>query len=467
MAADGRTGPAQLRLLPDPDRPYAELRDDLVWLGWEWVDESQEMPTIPGEPEWVAYRHPSGAVLEYEYLPPVSLRTIVARGTPDALAPLGAVPHLDPTGLVELVEASDAELVVRGLLGVQALAWVPLLGRVHELASAHPVDLVRQVARAVATQLPALAAADLERFKAYRTTHPGRSMLLTTLPAADRCQVLRWMGADLRDASAGVVEALCTGLEDDDAEVRATAAVVAARLCAREVAVGVERLAVPDALSGPVRRAREELRSGLRLRIDEPIDADSLLLFALAEPVVDVPFPDRLPVHLITESGVRLRNSGVGIALVPSVPHWLFGAGDGLLRRVRPEAFLVTALSVDVGTARRLGMASTGVDTDPLLADEATAEELAHRLSALEGVPLEVVDCGRWEAALRGPDGRRFTAGNVAPAVAVSPWGAFAVPGVRERLGGGLAADPAELGVVWSAAADDRLPVRLAMRFPL
>ena len=79
-----------------------------------------------------------------------------------------------------------------------------------------------------------------------------------------------------------------------------------------------------------------------------------------------------------------------------------------------------------------------------------------------------MVSAQRWEAALRGPDGRIWTSGNVAPPeVAVSPWGALAVPGVRERLAGGLAADPADLGVVWSAAPDERLPVRLAMRFPL
>ena len=79
-------GPALLRLLPDPERPYTELRDDLVRLDWEWANESQHLPTLPGEPEWVRYRHPSGAVLEYEFLPPVALRTVMARGTPDVLA---------------------------------------------------------------------------------------------------------------------------------------------------------------------------------------------------------------------------------------------------------------------------------------------------------------------------------------------------------------------------------------------
>ena len=325
------------------------------------------------------------------------------------------------------------------------------------------------MAQDVATRLPALAGADVDRWRALRESRPGRSVLLSLMVAEDRRQVLRWIGTERRSdgATVGALEALRTGLEDDDPEVRATAAVVAARLGAHEVADSVEKVAVPEALSGPVLLARDQLRAGRPLRVEHPHDDESLLLFALAEPVVDVPPPDRLPAHLIAKSGVRLRNSGVPVALVPSVPHWLRGDGDGRLHSIRPEAFVITSAPVDVGTARQLGMTSDGADSDPLLATEASATELARRLSAAEGVPLEVVDAPRWEAALRGPDGRRFTAGNVAPEVAVSPWGVLAVPGVRERLSGGLAADPAELGVVWSAESDERLPVRLAMRFPL
>jgi hypothetical protein len=361
----------------------------------------------------------------------------------------------------------DAELVIRGLLGVKALVWVPLLGRVRELASTHPEALVRQVAQDVVARLPALVSADLDRWRALRESSPGRSILLALMPIEDRRQVLRWIGVDRRVPTEGALEALRIGLEDDDPEVQATAIVVAARLAAREVAESIDQVAIPEVLAGPVGLAREELRSGRRLRVEEPHDEESLLLFSLAEPVVEVPPPDRLPAHLVAESGVRLRKSGVPVALVPSVPHWLWGEGDGRLHSVRLEACVITSAPVDVGTARQVGMASEGADADPLLATEAMADELAARLSAREGVPLEVVDARRWEAALRGPDGRRFTAGNVAPEVAVSPWGALAVPGVRERLAGGLAADPAELGVVWSADPGERLPVRLAMRFPL
>jgi hypothetical protein len=459
-------GRAQVRLLPEPDRPYAALRDDLVRLDWEWANESQQLPTLPGEPEWVRYRHPSGAVLEYEFLPPVALRTVVARGGPDVLAPLGGLPHLDGTDLAALLEEADDEMVVRGLLGVQALVWVPLLGQVRELASTHPEALIRQVAQDVAARLPALATADFDRWRALRESRPGRSILLALMVAEDRRQVVRWIGRE-RSATAGALEALRTGLADDDAEVRATAVVVAARLGAREVTADVDGVAVPEQLTGPVRLASERLRSGRPLHVAEPHDDESLLLFSLAEPVVDVPPPDRLPAHLLEESGVRLAKSGVPVVLVPSVQHWLWGEGDGRLHSIRPEAFVMTSAPVDVGTARQLGIASVGADADPLLATEAMARELAAHLSAHEGVPLEVVDSRRWEAALRGPDGRRFTAGNVAPEVAVSPWGALAVPGVRERLSGGLAADPADLGVMWSADPDERLPVRLAMRFPL
>lgn len=457
----------QLRLLPDPERPYVALRDDLVRLDWEWANESQQLPTVPGEPEWVQYRHPSGADLEYEFLPPVALRTIVAHGGPDVLAALTSLPHLAGADLAARLDATDTERIVQGLLGVQALVWVPLLGRVRELAVTHPDALVRQVAQDAATRLPTQAAADLDRWRALRESHPGRSVLLALMVAEDRRQVLRWIGAERHGAAAttGALEALRTGLADDDPEVRATAAVVAARLRAHEVAHTVEQLTVPDVLSGPVRSACEHLRVEATLRVDEPFDEESLLMFALAEPVVEVPAPTRLPAHLDSESGVRLRNSRIPVALIPSVAHWLWT--DGRLRRACPEAFVVTSAPVDIGTARQLGMTSDGHDADPYLATEATAEHLADLVSAREGVRLDVVDPKRWQAALRGPDGRRFTAGNVAPEVAVSPWGALAVPRVRERLSGGRCADPAELGVVCSADPDEPLPVRLAMRFPL
>jgi hypothetical protein len=464
--ASPQLGPARLRLLPHPGRPYVALRDDLVRLGWEWANESQEKPMVPGEPEWVAYRHPAGAKLDYEYLPPVSLRTLVATGSPDALAPLGGLPQLRAGDLAALIDAPDTETVVRGLLGVQALVWLPLLGKVRELASTHPDPLVRQVAQDVATQLPVLAVADFDRWKAYREAHPGRSALLAMMPAADRRQVLRWMGADLRDAGPGVLEALSTGLEDDDPEVRATAAVTAARLAAYGVTDAVAGLDVPDVLEHPVVLARDALRSGRRLSIDEPRDAGTLLLYSLAEPVLDVPPPEALPAHLSGESGVRLRTSGLHVALVASVPHWLWSHGDGV-RQVRPEAFLVTSAPVDAGTARAIGIRAPGADADPVLVTQEGAIGLAARVAALEGVPVDLVSGQRWEAALRGPDGRRFTAGNVEPDVAVSPWGALAVPGVRERLAGGLAADPADLGTVEAASPDEPLPVRLAMRFPL
>ena len=461
-------GPAILRLLPDPLRPYSALRDDLVALGWEWADESQTLPLLPGEPEWVHYRHPSGAELEYEFLPPVGLRTLVARGDPDVLAPLGGLPQLSPVDLAALLGADDPERVLRGLLGVQALVLVPLIGRVRDLAANHPDPLVRGTAEQVAERLPALATEELAAWQSRRAAHPGHSLLLAGMPVADRRQVLRWMGADLRAATAGVLEALRTGLADDDAEVRATAVVVAARLGAVEVTAEIEGVSVPAELSGAVELARAALRAGRTLAIPEPADEPGVLLAALALPVVQVPPPGRLPAHLVEDRGVRLRRSGVLVALVPAVPHWLFGRGDGRIHHELVEPFAVTAAPVEAATARVVGLPADGAGTDPVRADADLAEELAARVSTLEGVPLQVVTADRWEAALRGPDGRAWTSGNLAPAqVAVSPWGALAVPGVRERLAHGLAADPADLGVVWPAAPDERLPVRLAMRFPI
>lgn len=467
----GRPSPdarAVVRLLPDPLRQYSALRDDLVALGWEWADESQTLPLLPGEPEWVRYRHPSGGQLEYEFLPPVGLRTLVARGDPDVLAPLTGLPRLAPADVAALLDDSDPERVLRGLLGAQALVAVQLLGRIRDLAANDPDPLVRGTAEQVAERIRALTVEEHAAWQSAKAARPGRSLLMAAMTVADRRQVLRWMGADRRAATPGVLEALRTGLADEDPEVRATAVVVAARLAAFEVSAEVAAASVPPALAGPVGLARTALGSGAPLVVPEPTDADGVLLAALALPVVDVPAPTRLPAHLVDEGGVRLRRCGALVALVPSVPHWLSGLGDGRIHQVTVEPFVVTAAPVAVTTARDVGLPAEGAEADPFLADAHLAEDLAERVSRLEGVPLQVVDPQRWEAALRGPDGRTWTSGNVAPPeVAVSPWGALAVPGVRERLAGGLAADPADLGVVRTAAPGDRLPVRLAMRFPL
>ena len=127
----------------------------------------------------------------------------------------------------------------------------------------------------------------------------------------------------------------------------------------------------------------------------------------------------------------------------------------------------MTSAPVDAKSARSLGIPAAGADADPVLVTEEVATDLAGRVAAREEVRVDLVSPERWQAALRGPDGRRFTAGNLAPDVAVSPWGALAVPGVRERLAGGLAAGSADLGSSHAVSPDERLPVRLAMRFPM
>ncbi|MEW6431646.1 MAG: hypothetical protein AB1730_09050 [Myxococcota bacterium] len=114
-----------------------------------------------------------------------------------------------------------------------------LLGRVHELCH-HADDLVRRAAADVARTMPVLAVGESwGRFQAQRAAKPGHSVLLGAMDVSDRRQVLRWLGHDRVDANEHVLAALRTGLDDDDDEVRITAALVAARLGAGTLAGAV------------------------------------------------------------------------------------------------------------------------------------------------------------------------------------------------------------------------------------
>lgn len=454
-----RLGAARLRVLPDPARPYAALRDDLARLDWQWADEAQTLPLLPGEPEWVRWTHPSGAALTYEFLPPVGLRWIVAEGPPDVLAPIGDLPALRTPDIAALLASDQAELVLRGLFAVRAARALALLSQVGALR-AHHDPTVRALAADVQDGLPAeVLTESTERLRALRRQDPGRSVLLAMMPVQDRVQVLRWIGHDHRDVTPGTLEALRTGLTDDDDEVRVTAALVAAILGAEQVASLVQGVRAVPALADPLARARDALAAGVRLAVDE----DDRLLCALTRPLPGTPPPRDLPRHLVERDGVvRLRRTGLPAILVPAVAHRLTGGV------VVPAPFVLTQAPVDRATAVTLGVVPPDPRLDPagpVLATASQAIDLARRVGDAEGVQVDLPSALQWEAALRGPDGRRFSAGNVAAATTLSPWGALDVPGIRERVADG-AMDTTDL-VAAHAAPDEPLPVRVALRFPL
>lgn len=455
-----------VRLLPDPERPYSALRDDLVRLGWVWDDEPQTLPLVPGEPEWVSYRHPAGGRLRYEFNPAVWLRQIQAEGPAHCLEALGGLPRLLPDDVARLLDSGATEAVVRGLFAVRALQWLPLLPRVVALRG-HPDEFVRRVAADVAATLPGEAVSEAwERLRALRTAYPDRSALLTVLPAADRRQVLRWLGADFREADENVLAALRSGLADDDAEVRATAALVAARLRATSIAPTVDRLGVPPIFADAVARARAALVAGTQRGLPDVVDDATLLLSALVEPLPLVPPPGDLPRHLRVDDGrVRLARSGVEVALVPAVPHWLGGGGGPEQpRRLTPRPFAVATAPVGAAVARMVGLDVP--ESEPLLLDAVQAPDLARRIASLEDVPVALPTDDQWECALRGPDGRRFPGGNECFEPALSPWGALAVPG-PEWVDGGRLRDCADLPARPTPAREGTYPARVALAFPL
>src|SRR6266849_7538073 len=110
-----------LHILPDPARPYAELKAHLVRLGWVWANEAQILPLLPGEPEWVEYTHHSGGRLRYEFNPAIGLREIEATGSEDLLAPLSMLPRLCAADVEVLLGDSRVDAILRGLFGVRAL----------------------------------------------------------------------------------------------------------------------------------------------------------------------------------------------------------------------------------------------------------------------------------------------------------------------------------------------------------
>jgi hypothetical protein len=456
-----------LRILPDPDRPYSELKDDLVRLGWVWAGEAQVLPLLPGEPEWVEYRHPAGGHLQYEFNPAIGLREIAASGPPELLTALSNLSRLGPFDVAALLDSQDVESILRGLFAARSLRLTSLLGRITALCH-HPDDLVQRAASDVVRTLPPAAVGEaLERFHAFRSAYPDRSALVAMMPVDGRRQVLRWIGHDRREANADVLAALRSGLADDDAEVRATAALVAAKLGAVELVKEVQGLEVPGLFVDARARALEALSSRAPLRLPEPTDDETLLLLALLEPLPVVPPPPSLPRHLTVDGGtVRLARSGIEVALVAAMPHWVGSSRlpQDRLRRITGTAFAIAVEPMDARAPRAAGI-PVGVEGS-LQLDEFDAKDLVRRLGEAEGAAMSLPSEEQWEMAMRGPDGRRHVAGNLEPEPSVSPWGLVALPGL-EWVAGGVVRDAGELLVRGSAEPGARHPARFALAFPV
>ena len=383
------------RVLP-PELTFSELSRLLAAQGWSRVaSPGQRPPLRPGEPEQARFTR-GDARLIYSFNPVIDLR--VLDGPADA-----APESIGAATVTDWLDSHDPRVLARGCLAAAELALTELR------------DRVAATARRLPEALQPMGQAALRRLDPLPGNRPAG--IFDALPVPLRLQMLRHMLAADPAGAAAVIP----GCWSSGPELAATAMIAAARL-----GLSDQYLAVKRADLAPLARDRtdREVFTALKkaclatlegqrptpeknaknrfwrmvLEPTGPHDDTGLILHALTVPLPDAPQTDPPP---------------DGFACVAQVPHWLGHArGDGLpnpLRHWTPEAPL--RMQIEASQPVSLG---------------AIHAELTGA-SHVTGQPLRLPRIEEWEAALRGPDGRRFPWG-MAPqpaGLAVSPWGAL------------------------------------------